>query len=77
MHSQKKLLLYEYHMSFFLVYDVNIKCCGYAGASNVAGTYFTHLLSLQCCVIQKSLHNTKKKIYIDMVVKNIVFYCIV
>ena len=57
---------YEY---FVLCYAAYIKCCDCAWRSSEAGTYSTHLLSLRWHVIQKSLHCTDNKIYIDMVLK--------
>ena len=66
-------ILYEF---FVLCYEAYIKCCNNDGKSSVAGTYSTHLLSLQCCVIQKWLHYTDTKFYIDMVIKSTACYCI-
>ena len=65
---------YEY---FVLYYEAYIKYCLYTWKSNVAGTYSTHLLSLQCRIIQKLLHYTETKFYIHMVLKRTAFYCIV
>ena len=60
---------------FVLCYDAHIKCCVYAGEISVAGTFSANLLTLQWRLIHQLLHYTEN-LYIDMVIKRMVFYCI-
>ena len=60
-----------------MCYAAYLKCCNYVEKNSVAGTYCTHLISLQSCIIQKSLHNIWLNFIIDTVIKRTAFYCIV